>query len=76
MRETNVWAAIVFAVSLIVASVLIGGIYESRSARENAAFIWRINRFAGSMAVCSTPRPLRRFSSKATAESKANDILP
>jgi hypothetical protein len=45
----NLGASIVLAVGLIVASVLVGGIYESHTASENAAFIWRVNRFTGSM---------------------------
>jgi len=49
----NLGAAIVLATSIVVASVLVGGIYESRSASENAAFMWRVNRFTGSMVICS-----------------------
>lgn len=56
----NFGAAIVLATGIVVASVLVGGIYESRSARENASFIWRINRFTGSMVVCSPMSPSDR----------------
>ncbi len=53
MTRLNLGAAIVLAVGLVIASVLIGGIYETRSASENAAFLWRINRFTGSIVICS-----------------------
>jgi hypothetical protein len=51
--RANLGAAIVLAVGIIAASVLVGGIYELHTAPQNAAFIWRINRFTGSMVLCS-----------------------
>jgi hypothetical protein len=57
MNQGSVIAAVIIAVGLIAASVLIGGIYETRGASENAAFMWRVNRFTGAMAVCSVTPP-------------------
>jgi len=53
----NVLAATIVAVALIAASVLLGGIYEFRSGSEGAAFVWRVNRFTGTMAICSAVAP-------------------
>jgi hypothetical protein len=51
--RTNLWAAVVLAVGLTLASVLFGGIYEVHTASEGASFVWRVNRFTGSMQACS-----------------------
>ena len=57
MNHSNVIAAIIIAIGLVTASVLIGGIHETRGAPENAAFMWRVNRFTGAMAICSAVPP-------------------
>jgi hypothetical protein len=50
-------AAIIVAVGLLATAIGFGGIYETPAAPENAAFLWRVNRFTGAVAICSAQNP-------------------
>jgi hypothetical protein len=47
----NLGAAIVVGMSLIVAAILFGGIYDSRASGDGI-FLWRTNKFTGAITIC------------------------
>ncbi|MGA8643875.1 hypothetical protein [Candidatus Binatus sp.] len=47
----NFSTAIVVAAGLIVAAMLIGGIYDSRASGDGI-FLWRTNKFTGAITLC------------------------
>jgi hypothetical protein len=47
----NLGASIVIAIGLVVASVLLGGIYDSHGSGDGA-LMWRVNRLTGRVETC------------------------
>ncbi len=47
----NLGPALVIALGLVVASVLIGGLYNSGTTADGT-IIWKVNRFTGEVIVC------------------------
>ncbi len=65
-------AALILACSLIVASILFGGIYESRNYADGL-ILWRVNRFTGNVEVCTGPIPGGPDKDKIPACSEARE---
>jgi hypothetical protein len=52
----NLGAAIAIATSLILAAILIGGFYETRTSGDGI-FLWRTNRLTGEITLCMVKGP-------------------
>ena len=48
----NTRSAIILALGLILAALVYGGMYQVTSTGTDRPFMWRINKFTGSVAVC------------------------
>jgi hypothetical protein len=47
----NLGAAIALAIGLVLAAIMTGGLYESRTGGDGV-FLWRTKRFTGAVATC------------------------
>jgi hypothetical protein len=47
-------AAIVIAIGLVLAAVLNGGLYDIRTPKDPAIFMWRVNKLTGATYFCSS----------------------
>lgn len=48
----RVASSVIIALSLILAAILHGGVYQITSAGSERPFVWRVNKFTGSMIGC------------------------